>query len=259
MNFREFSTRNVVRNIRAYFAYLLSSTISAALLFSFTMLVLHPNLDVTIFPMYLQKAFNITTIIAYLFLCFFIFYSVSVFIKSRFKELGILYILGASDKQIKKMIAIENVLISSLSGISGVTLGLVFSKIFLVLSGKLLGYNALLFYFPVKAMAITFLAFVLMGILISIFTTFIIKEDEVLNLLKGTQKPKSEPKTSNIIAILCVVLLLGGYYFSITSTMNNIVYRIIPVTVAVIIATYLLFSQLSVFVIKILKRIENFI
>lgn len=258
MNFREFSTRNVVRNIRAYFAYLLSSTISAALLFSFTMLVLHPNLDVTIFPMYLQKAFNITTIIAYLFLCFFIFYSVSVFIKSRFKELGILYILGASDKQIKKMIAIENVLISSLSGISGVTLGLVFSKIFLVLSGKLLGYNALLFYFPVKAMAITFLAFVLMGILISIFTTFIIKEDEVLNLLKGTQKPKSEPKTSNIIAILCVVLLLGGYYFSITSTMNNIAYRIIPVTVAVIIATYLLFSQLSVFVIKILKKNREF-
>ncbi|GAE00774.1 peptide ABC transporter permease [Clostridium botulinum B str. Osaka05] len=258
MNFREFSTRNVVRNIRAYFAYLLSSTISAALLFSFTMLVLHPNLNIAIFPMYLQKAFNITTIIAYLFLCFFIFYSVSVFIKSRFKELGILYILGASDKQIKKMIAIENVLISSLSGISGVTLGLVFSKIFLVLSGKLLGYNALLFYFPVKAMAITFLAFVLMGILISIFTTFIIKEDEVLNLLKGTQKPKSEPKTSNIIAILCVVLLLGGYYFSITSTMNNIAYRIIPVTVAVIIGTYLLFSQLTVFVIKILKKNREF-
>lgn len=258
MNFREFSTRNVVRNIRAYFAYLLSSTISAALLFSFTMLVLHPNLNIAIFPMYLQKAFNITTIIAYLFLCFFIFYSVSVFIKSRFKELGILYILGASDKQIKKMIAIENVLISSLSGISGVTLGLVFSKIFLVLSGKLLGYNALLFYFPVKAMAITFLAFVLMGILISIFTTFIIKEDEVLNLLKGTQKPKSEPKTSNIIAILCIVLLLGGYYFSITSTMNNIAYRIIPVTVAVIIATYLLFSQLTVFVIKILKKNREF-
>lgn len=85
-----------------------------------------------------------------------------------------------------------------------------------------------------------------------------IKEDEVLNLLKGTQKPKSEPKTSNIIAILCVVLLLGGYYFSITSTMNNIAYRIIPVTVVVIIGTYLLFSQLSVFVIKILKKNREF-
>ncbi len=97
-----------------------------------------------------------------------------------------------------------------------------------------------------------------MGILISIFTTYMIKEDEVLNLLKGTQKPKSEPKTSTISAILCVILLIGGYYFSITSTMNNIAYRIIPVTVVVIIGTYLLFSQLSVFVIKILKKNREF-
>ncbi|MCS4463663.1 hypothetical protein JTT01_03380 [Clostridium botulinum] len=43
---------------------------------------------------------------------------------------------------------------------------------------------------PVKAIIITFLAFVLMGILISIFTTYMIKEDEVLNLLKGTQNQR---------------------------------------------------------------------
>lgn len=60
MNFKEFAIKNVVRNTRAYFAYFLSSTISAALLFSFTMLVLHPNLDVTIFPEYLRKAFKLT-------------------------------------------------------------------------------------------------------------------------------------------------------------------------------------------------------
>lgn len=258
MNFKEFAIKNVVRNTRAYFAYFLSSTISAALLFSFTMLVLHPNLDVTIFPEYLRKAFKLTSIIAYLFLCFFVFYSVSVFLKSRFKEFGILYILGAADKQIKKMIAIENTLISSVSGVSGVIIGLVFSKIFLVVSGRLLGYNALLFYFPVKAMIITLIAFVLMGILISIFTTSMIKEDIVLTLLKGTQRPKSEPKTSTILALVCVGLLFGGYYFSITSTMQTISYRIIPVTAVVIIATYLLFSQLSVFMIKVLKENRKF-
>ncbi len=40
--------------------------------------------------------------------------------------------------------------------------------------------------------------------------------------------------------------------------MNSIAYRIIPVTVVVIIGTYLLFSQLSVFVIKILKKNREF-
>jgi putative ABC transport system permease protein len=258
MDFREFAARNVIRNVRAYFAYFLSSTISAALLFSFTMLILHPNLNIAVFPEYLQEGIRLTIVIAYLFLCFFVFYSVSVFLKSRFKEFGILYILGASDKQIKRMIGIENILISSVSGVSGVILGLVFCKIFLAASGKLLGYNALLFYFPLKAMIITLVAFILMGIIISIFVTSSIKEDEVLILLKGTQKPKSEPKTSTILSLLCAGLLLGGYYFSITSNMNNIVYRIMPVTAVVIIATYLLFSQLSVFIIKLLKKNREF-
>lgn len=67
-----------------------SSTISAALLFSFTMLILHPNLDISLYPQYLQQGIKLTIIIAYLFLCFFVFYSVSVFLKSRLKEFGIL-------------------------------------------------------------------------------------------------------------------------------------------------------------------------
>ena len=258
MKFREFSTKNVVRNMRSYFGYFLSSTISAALLFSFTMLVLHPNIEVTNFPEYLQNGFTVTTVIAYLFLSFFVFYSVSVFLKGRYKEFGILYILGASNKQIKKMVGIENILISSLSGISGVRLGLIFSKIFLVLSGKLLGYKALGFYFPFQAMLITLIAFLLMGIIISIFTSFIIKEDEVLALLKGTQKPKVEPMTSSILAIFSVLFLLGGYYFSITSTMENIAYRIIPVTVIVVIGTYFIFSHFSVFMMKKLKNNKEF-
>nr|WP_286161340.1 ABC transporter permease [Clostridium sp. KNHs214] len=114
------------------------------------------------------------------------------------------------------------------------------------------------FYFPVKAMIITLIAFVLMGILISIFAASIIKEDKVLNLLKGTQKPKSEPKTSSILSLVCAALLIGGYYFSITSTVNSITNRIIPVTAVVVIATYLLFSQFSVFIIKLLKKNREF-
>lgn len=254
MNFREFAAKNVHRNVKAYFAYFLSSSISAALLFSFTMIILHPNLGAIDLPEYLIKALNITTVIAYLFLFFFVFYSVSVFLKSRYKEFGILYIIGASKKQIQRMISIENMIISSVSALLGIIAGLVFSKILLAVSGKLLGFNALEFYLPVKAMLITFIAFVIIGIVISIFCSFIIKEDMVLKLLKGTKKPKTEPKTSTILAITCVVLLTTGYYLSVTSSTKTLAGRIIPVTLMVIVATYLLFSQLTIFIIKLLKR-----
>lgn len=257
MNFKEFAIKNVHRNIKAYFAYFLSSSISAALLFSFTMIIFHPNFITVNLPQYLIKALNMTTVIAYLFLFFFVFYSVSVFLKSRYKEFGILYIIGSSKRQIQRMISIENIIISSLSAVVGIILGIVFSKILLAANGKLLGLNALVFYIPIKAMIITFNAFLILGIVNSIFCSFIIKEDMVLRLLKGTKKPKTEPKASTILAIICIVLLTIGYYLSITSSIKTIAYRIIPVTIMVVVATYLLFSQLSVFIIKLLKKNRN--
>ena len=129
MNFREFATKNVYRNIKGYFAYFLSSSISATLLFSFTMIIFHPDFVKLKLPQHLKNALNMTTIIAYLFLSFFVFYSVSVFLKNRYKEFGILYIIGASKKQIQRMIGIENILISSVSGVVGILVGIVFSKI----------------------------------------------------------------------------------------------------------------------------------
>ncbi|WP_346914617.1 ABC transporter permease [Clostridium sp.] len=254
MNLREFAIKNVQRNAKAYFAYFLSSTISAALLFSFTMLILHPDFKVSSFPQHIKNTLYVTVVIAYLFLCLFVFYSISVFLKSRYKEFGILYIIGSSKKLIQKMIRIENMLISSVASIAGILLGLIFSKILFAASGKILGYDALKFYLPVKAMIITFSAFVMIGIVISTFCTFIIKEDKVLSLIKGTKRPRPEPKASVILAIICIVLLAVGYFLSVTSNEKTITNRIIPVTAMVVAATYLLFSQLSVFIIKLLKR-----
>lgn len=254
MNFIEFAARNVQRNIKAYFAYFLSSTISAALLFSFTMILFHPGFQINILPEYLRNSLYMTTVIAYSFLCFFVFYSISVFLKSRYKEFGILYIIGSSKKQVKKLIFIENMIISLSAAVMGILLGIIFSKILLAASGKLLGYNALDFYIPNSAMIITLSAFMIIGMIISASCSFIIREDKVLSLLKGTKKPRPEPKASAILAIICVGLLAAGYFLSITCTEATIPYRIIPVTIMVVAATYLLFSQLSVFIIKLLKR-----
>lgn len=254
MNLLEFAVKNVRRNAKAYFAYFLSTTISAALLSSFSMIIFHPDFNLSILPNYLKTSLYMTTVIAYLFLTFFVFYSVSVFLKSRYKEFGILYIIGSSKRQIHKMIKIENMIISSSSAVTGILIGLIFSKILIAASGKLLRYDALGFYIPVKAMIITFSAFIIIGIVMTAFCTFIIKEDKVLKLLKGTKSPRTEPKASVIFSTICVILLSVGYFLSISCTKETIPSRIIPVTIMVIIATYLLFSQLSVFVIKLLKK-----
>lgn len=258
MEFRNFVFKNITRNKNAYLAYFLSTLIAATLLFSFTMLLLHPELDISFYKDFLRKGFYLSIVIAYVFITFFIFYSVSVFLKGRCTEFGILYILGISKKQVLKIISYENMLITSVSGILGVLLGLVFSKVFLGITGKILGIEVLSFYFPLKSIIITILLFIIIGLVISLFTIFTIKEHKVKELIKQNKKPKKEPRTNVFIGLFSFILLVVSYYFALTVTRANITDRIIPVTVSTIIATYLIFSHGSVYLLKFLKTRENF-
>ncbi|MGO0985664.1 FtsX-like permease family protein [Clostridioides difficile] len=259
MNIRQFAINNISRNIKAYLGYLASIVISSSLLFSFIMFTSHPDLDIAQFPDYLKEGLKMSKIIAYLFLFFFVFYSVSVFLKSRYKEFGILYITGISKRQVMKLIFIENIVINIVSSVIGIIVGLIFSKIFLVAMSTFLELSPLDFYIPLNAMFSTLIYFIVLAVLTSIFTSFVIKENQVLKLLKGTKAPRPEPKTSLMLAILSILLFIIAYYSAVTSTDQYTTYlRLVPVTSLTIIATYLFFSQFSVYFIKKLKMNKGF-
>lgn len=259
MNIKQFAINNISRNIKAYLGYLASIVISSSLLFSFIMFTSHPGLDIAQFPDYLKEGLKMSKIIAYLFLFFFVFYSVSVFLKSRYKEFGILYITGISKRQVMKLVLIENIVINIVSSVIGIIVGLIFSKIFLVTMSTFLELSPLEFYIPLNAIFSTLIYFMVLAILTSIFTSFIIKENQVLKLLKGTKTPKPEPKTSLILAILSICLFIIAYYSAVTSTDQYATYlRLVPVTSLTIVATYLFFSQFSVYFIKKLKMKKSF-
>lgn len=253
MTFTEFSINNIRRNTNSYLGYFFSMLISSSLLFSFNMFVNHPDLDISLFDDYIILTMKVTTIIIYLFLFLFVFYSASVFLKSRNKEFGILYTIGISKRQVKKMIFIENLVMNILASVLGILVGLVFAKIVLIVISSLIGIKPLEFYIPIKSIGIIILYFTLISILTSYFIYYVVREDKVIKLLKGTQMPKPEPKSSPILAILCVILLVVAYCRAVTVTELELVNRILPVTSMVIVGTYLLFSQFSVFVMKKVK------
>ncbi|CZR98419.1 MULTISPECIES: FtsX-like permease family protein [Clostridioides] len=259
MNIKQFAINNISRNIKAYVGYLASIVISSALLFSFIMFTSHPDLEISQFPDYLKEGLKMSKIIAYLFLFFFVFYSVSIFLKSRYKEFGILYITGISKQQVMKLIFIENIIINIASSVIGVIIGLVFSKIFLVIMSTFLELSPLKFYIPINAILSTLFYFIILAILTSVFASFIVKENQVLRLLKGTKTPKPEPKTSLVFVILSICLFVIAYYSAVTSTDQYTTYlRLVPVTSLTILATYLFFSQFSVFFLKKLKLNKRF-
>ncbi|WP_274654730.1 FtsX-like permease family protein [Paenibacillus humicola] len=256
MNFRTFAARNVLRNGRAYLAYFLSTAVSAALFFSLSLFIFHP--DKGKFKSYIETSLLGAETVTYFFLFFFVFYSISVFLKSRYKEFGILYLLGTSKAQMMRMIFLENMIISAAAAGSGIVTGLVFSKLFLLVVEKLLRISSLPFYFPGKAIGITLASFMLLGACISVFASSIIREKNVLKLIKGTVTPRRAPAASKIGAVLGAALLAGGYGLSFAADKSSLDKMILPIIGMVILATYLLFAQFSVFFVAALKKNRPF-
>ncbi|HGE5811584.1 ABC transporter permease, partial [Bacillus mycoides] len=76
------------------------------------------------------------------------------------------------------------------------------------------------------------------------------------DLMKSEEKPKPEPKASKALAFLSVLLIGLGYgcVFYFVLERNFIMPYLLGGVVFVVIGTYFLFSQLSVYVIRVLKK-----
>ncbi|MGP3784931.1 ABC transporter permease [Paenibacillus sp. 1A_MP2] len=141
--------------------------------------------------------------------------------------------------------------IGFLSIIAGIGGGMLLSKLFLMLTTRFIGMDDLPFYFPVKAMLITVIAFLLLFFCISLFTLFFIGNKRALELLTGTSKPKKEPKASWVFSILGLAFLATGFIALYSSLSSK---SILIAAVTGIAGTYFFYSQLSVLTIRLLKR-----
>ncbi|QOS79795.1 ABC transporter permease [Paenibacillus sp. JNUCC31] len=251
MSFPQFAFNNIRRNGRAYIAFFLSSVFMVMIFFAYAMFTYHPYVKELPIGATTATGMQVASVIVYVFAFFFVMYSISAFLKSRNKEFGILTILGAEPGQIRKLVVLENMLIGCLSIIAGIGGGMLLSKLFLMLTTRFIGMDDLPFYFPIKAILITVVAFLLLFFCISLFTLVFIGNKRALELLTGTSKPKKEPKASWFFSLLGLALLTAGFV-ALRSELNGGTILIAAVTG--IAGTYFFYSQLSVLAIRLLKR-----
>ncbi|MCT2535331.1 ABC transporter permease [Aquibacillus koreensis] len=255
MTFRQFAFNNVLRNKRLYIAYFLSSMFTVMVVFTFAIFAFHPAFSEGTINQNVLLGMSVAGGIIYVFSFFFVLYSMSSFLQSRKKEFGLLIMLGASNKQIRLMVFLENILIGFFATVGGILTGLVFAKaILLVAENVLIISETLDFYIPTLAIVVTFVSFIFLFFCISIFVSFILRTNKLVDLIKGDKKSKGEPKASIILSVLAALLLIGGYGTAISVEGVYVVYAMIPVVIVVTLGTYLLFTQLSVFLIRLLKN-----
>ncbi|MES5926827.1 ABC transporter permease [Bacillus cereus group sp. MG9] len=263
MTFQRFAFNSIIRSKRNYAAHFLSSSFSVMVFFTYSLLLFHPDLQGELastsktMSLLGTMGMQISQYLIFVFSFFFLLYSVSSFLKTRKKEFGILIMHGMTPAQLNKLIFLENMLIGVASITFGILIGLIFSKLNLLASENILAIDkGLPFYVPIKAVFTTTGAFLILFLVISLFTSKMVKANKLIDLMKSEEKPKPEPKASKALAFLSVLLIGLGYgcVFYFVLERNFIMPYLLGGVVFVVIGTYFLFSQLSVYVISVLKK-----
>ncbi|ANF94871.1 ABC transporter permease [Paenibacillus bovis] len=259
MTFRQFAYHNVVRNKRLYAAYFLSSMFTVMVFFTFAIFAYHPLLADGQVNHNVQGGMSTAKWMIYVFSFFFVLYSMSSFLKTRKREFGLLMMQGMSPGQLRQMVFLENIIIGFAATLGGIGLGLVFAKAILLAGEHILVIEGgLNFYFPVRAIIVTCISFFILFLLISLFISSVLRSGKLIDLIKGSQKARNEPKASMLLSLLVLILIGTGYTLALLARGSDAFILLIPVSIVVSVGSYLLFTQLSVYIIRRLKSKESF-
>ena len=251
---------NLVRNRRFEFPYLLTGLITVAMFYNMTFLTFHEELKNMPGGATIPTIMNLGTIVVGLFAVIFLLYTNTFLMKRRHKEIGLYNILGMSKRHIAVVMLWETVYTCLITVVGGLLLGILLSKLMLLLLYKILFFSVsfgfMVSWKSVGITAVLFVAIYLVALLLNLLHVHLSKPVE---LLKGGSVGEKEPKTKVLLAILGVVTLGAGYYIAITteSPLEALMLFFLAV-ILVIIGTYCLFTAGSIAFLKAMKKRKNY-
>ena len=252
--YRRLAASTLKKNARTYLPYLLSACGTVAVFYILAYLALNSGSGTTAFVMQLGA------IVVGIFALIFLFYTNSFLIKRRKKELGLYGILGMEKRHIFRMMAYETLYCFLISVVSGLAVGLLFSKGVQLLFLRILQMPVQWgFAFSPSAALVTVLLFAGIFFLTLLSNLRQVHISQPIELLRGSQVGEREPRANWPLAILGVVLLAAGY--ALAQFVNNPIWAFILFFLAVILVilgTYALFTSTSIAALKLLRRNKTY-
>ncbi|KMJ59900.1 hypothetical protein AB685_03345 [Bacillus sp. LL01] len=144
------------------------------------------------------------------FTVFFITYAHRIFTRRRKKEFALLMTLGMSQRDIAKLLLVENALIAFASMVAGILTGMVFSRLLFLLFIKFSGLGEVPFHLSQEMIVysiVTYLAIFLVSVFITLYLTLRrsvshnLKSEKVADMIKGR---------SPVFGLLGIILLIGS-------------------------------------------------
>lgn len=252
--------QGIKKNKQLYIPYILSCIGMVTIYYIFHFLSLSPLVSSLKSGANIALIMSLGKFVMAVFALLFLFYTNSFLVRRRYKEFGLYNILGMDKHSISKVVFFESLIVSVISIVSGVLLGIVFSK--LCELGLINAIHTQVNYdlsIRFDAVLYTVLIFAFIFLLLMLKSIISVRKCKPLELLKSEKAGEKAPKANWFLAIIGVILLASAYYISVSikSPLTAILLFFVAV-VMVIVATYMLFMSGSVALCKILQKNKKY-
>lgn len=235
------------KNIKHYYLYFFALIFSVVLYFVFSTL----QYDSAVVgkagqSMNFASAFKVAGILLVVIAGIFIVYANAIFLKRRSREIGLYQLIGLNKGAVARLLIIENTILSAGALVIGIGIGMLVSRVFLLLLMKLVGYDGFIaLSFSMGAVVQTAVVFIGIIMLTSVQMLYTVYRSTLLGLFnadkKGEQPKKPKTLVSATLAFLGIGLIVFGYWLS-TDMMNEMVlFNMLAVLASTIFGTYLVF------------------
>lgn len=190
-----------------------------------------------------------------------ILYTNSFLMKQRKHEFGLYSVLGMEKKHVCRVLLHESLICSIVSVISGLIVGVLFYKLSSLAICKLLKADIVAGFYFITPMTVIPAGAIFIGI--DVFAYIVncisIRRMKPVELLSSVNTGEKEPKVKWFLLIAGILSLGCGYYISLTThDPLKAIMLFFAAVIAVIVGTYCLFIAGSVFVLKALKKRDNY-
>ena len=254
------AARSLRLNGKFYLPYLLSGTVAAAMLYDILFLNMNRGVAQLKGTNAVQGLLGFGAMVVALFSFALLCYTNGFLMKRRQKELGLYNILGMEKRHMGRLLLWETVYAALLCAVGGLLLGVLLSKLFLLLLCSVMQAE-IPFGFEVPRDAVLYTAAAFGGIFLLNYLLNLLRLNRVkpIELLHGGESGEREPKTKWVLTLLGLATMGAGYSISLTvSDPVNALILFFLAVILVIVGTYCLFTAGSIALLKALRKNKKY-
>lgn len=246
--------KNSVRSLRRYVNYLAACSFAVMIFYMFSAFVLNPAVHHGYMTHTAQQVLASCQFIVIVFAAFFIFFFHSGLLRLRSKEFGLLLTLGIIPKQMGRWIFFESLILGFVSIVSGMILGLLFSKLFLLTMAAALQLpHVIPFAVPPASVLLTAVFFAGLFLCEAYLASRRVMGLSPTALFVEQRSAQKVPRFSVWWIVIGLTCLGAGYYMAVSES-RAFIRDMIPILILTSAGTYVLYSQVLIMILTVLRR-----